>query len=71
MRAEIVTLTDLRIGRIQDKTRWTKALGEAATVVYGDCNHGSAPSKHRRAGDRVTRAAFKSTCEIHRLVRPT
>ena len=37
MRAEIVTLTDLRVGRIQDKTRWTKALGEAVMVVYGDC----------------------------------
>ena len=24
--------------RIQDKTRWTKALGEAVAVVYGDCN---------------------------------
>jgi len=55
MRAEIVTLTDLRVGRIQDKTRWTKALGEAATVVYGDWNEGSEPSKHGRAGDRVTR----------------
>ena len=22
---------------IGDKTRWTKALGKAATVVYGDC----------------------------------
>ena len=22
---------------IQDKTRWTKALGEAVTFVYGDC----------------------------------
>jgi hypothetical protein len=55
MRAEIVTLTDLRVGRIQDKTRWTKALGKAATVVYGDWNEGSEPSKHGRAGDRVTR----------------
>ena len=55
----------MRVGRIQDKTRWTKALGEAVTVVYGDCNAGSAPSKHRRAGDRVTSgAAFELTCEI-------
>jgi hypothetical protein len=29
-------------------------------VVYGDCNHGSAPSKHRRAGDRVTSGAHSS-----------
>ena len=28
----------LRVGRVQDKTRWTNALGEAATVVYGGCN---------------------------------
>jgi hypothetical protein len=27
-------------GRIQDKTRWTKALGEAVMVVYGDCKGG-------------------------------
>ena len=27
----------MRVGRIQDKTRWTKALGEAVTFVYGDC----------------------------------
>ena len=46
MRAEIVTLTDLRVGRIQDKTRWTKALGEAATVVYGDCNEEIDLSQH-------------------------
>jgi hypothetical protein len=26
------------VERIQDKTGWTKALGEAVTVVYGDCN---------------------------------
>ena len=46
MRAEIVTLTDLRVGRIQDKTRWTKALGEAATFVYGDCNEEIDLSQH-------------------------
>ena len=60
MRAEIVTLTDLRVGRIQDKTRWTKALGEAVRVAYGDCNHGSTPSKNRRIGDRVTSGAHSS-----------
>ena len=38
MRAESVGREQLRVGRIQDKARWTKALGEAATVVYGDCN---------------------------------
>ena len=49
MRAEIVTLTDLRVGRIQDKTRWTKALGEAATIVYGDCKEDICQSRHRTA----------------------
>jgi hypothetical protein len=36
----------MRVGRIQDKTRWTKALGEAVTVVYGDCNEDIDLSKH-------------------------
>jgi hypothetical protein len=49
MRAEIVTLTDLRVGRIQDKTRWTKALDEAATIVYGECKKDSCQSRHRTA----------------------
>jgi len=35
MRAEIDWATAVGIGRIQDKTRWTKALGEAVTFVYG------------------------------------
>ena len=30
-------MTAVGVERIQDKTRWTKALGEAATFVYGDC----------------------------------
>jgi hypothetical protein len=29
--------TAVGVERIQDKTRWTKALGKAVTVVYGDC----------------------------------
>jgi hypothetical protein len=37
MRAESDWVTAIGIGRIQDKTRWTKALGEAVTFVYGDC----------------------------------
>jgi hypothetical protein len=37
MRAQSDRATVVGLGRIQDKTRWTKALGEAATVVYGDC----------------------------------
>jgi hypothetical protein len=29
-------------------------VGEAVTVVYGNCNEGSDPSKHRSTGDRET-----------------
>jgi len=37
MRAERDVPTAVGIGRIQDKTRWTKGMGEAVTFVYGDC----------------------------------
>jgi hypothetical protein len=30
-------VTPVGVERIQDNTRWTKALGEAVTYVYGDC----------------------------------
>jgi hypothetical protein len=60
MRAQDDRARVVGLGRIQDKTRWTKALDEAVTVVYGDCNHGRAPSKHRRAGDRVTSGPHSS-----------
>jgi hypothetical protein len=30
-------MTPVGVERIQDKTRWTKAVGEAVTFVYGDC----------------------------------
>jgi len=36
MRVESDWVTAVGIGGIQDKTRWTKALGEAVTFVYGD-----------------------------------
>lgn len=42
-----------RIGRIQDKTPWTKALGGAAMVVYGDSNRGREANRLRCAGDRM------------------
>jgi hypothetical protein len=29
-------VTPVGVERVQDKTRWTKALGEAVMVVYGD-----------------------------------
>ena len=49
MRAESDWVTAVGVGRIQDKTRWTKAVGEAVTVVYGDCNEDIELSKHGRA----------------------
>ena len=39
MRAQTVTVTAVRFGRILDKTRWTEPQGGA--VVYGDCNENS------------------------------
>jgi hypothetical protein len=60
MRAENDWAMAVAVGRIQDKTRWTKAVGEAATVVYGDWNEGSEPSKHRSTGDRVTSGQHSS-----------
>ncbi len=54
MRAETDWVTGVGIGRIQDKPRWTKALGEAATVVYGDCNEDIGSSQRRRTDDRET-----------------
>jgi hypothetical protein len=41
--------TAVGVGRIQDKTRWTKAVGEAVTFVYGDCNEDIELSKHSSA----------------------
>ena len=46
MQAESDWATAVGVGRIQDKTRWTKALGEAVTVDYGDCNEDIELSKH-------------------------
>jgi hypothetical protein len=60
MRAQSDRATVVGLGRIQDKTRWTKALGEAATVVYGDWNEGSEPNKYCRGGDRVTSGLHSS-----------
>jgi hypothetical protein len=33
------------VERIQDQTRWTKALGEAVTFVYGDCTGRDSPKQ--------------------------
>ena len=46
MRSESDWVTAVTVGRIQDKTRWTKALGEAVTVVYGDCKEEIGQSRH-------------------------
>ena len=50
MRAENDWATAVGVGRIQDKTRWTKALDEAVTVLYGDCNEDIDLSKHSSTG---------------------
>jgi hypothetical protein len=60
MRGQDVTTIAMRVGRIQDKSRWTKALGEAATVGYGDWKHGREANPHRRAGDRMMNGAHSS-----------
>jgi hypothetical protein len=46
MRAQSDRATVVGLGRIQDKTRWTKALGEAVTVVYGDCKEELGQGRH-------------------------
>jgi hypothetical protein len=60
MRAESDWARAVGIGRIQDKTRWTKALSEATTVVYGDCNEDVDLSKHRGAGGHETTKRYLS-----------
>ncbi len=45
---------------IGDKTRWTKALGQAATVVYGDCNANRWVQRIQTdMGDAVIREALR------------
>jgi hypothetical protein len=60
MRAESDWARAVGVGRIQDKTRWTKALGEAVTVVYGDCIEDMDLSKHSGAGGHETRMRYLS-----------
>jgi hypothetical protein len=52
MRGESDWVTAVGIGRIQDKTRWTKALGEAVTFVYGDCTGEIGRSRRNRTVGR-------------------
>jgi len=56
MRAESDWVTADAVGRIQDKTRWTKALGEAVTVVYGDCTGELGRSRRNGTVGRETTA---------------
>jgi len=60
MRARRDQAIAVRVGRIQDKSRWTKALGGAARVGYGDWNDGSEPNQHCRGGDRMMNGAHPS-----------
>jgi hypothetical protein len=46
MRAESGWVRAVAVRGIQDKTRWTKALGEAVTVVYGDCKEELGQGRH-------------------------
>ena len=65
MRAENDWVRAVGLGRIQDKTRWTKALGEAVTVAYGDWNEGRRRANIAALVIVYERAAFKLTCELN------
>ena len=55
MRAESDWVIAVGSGCIQDKTRWTKAFGEAVTFVYGDCTGGLAKAgRNSRVGHEDT-----------------
>src|SRR5262245_4368611 len=60
MRAEAIRVAPVGVERIQDKTRWTKALGEAVTFVYGDCtgelrrSRCSSTADHENTGQLLT-----------------
>ena len=58
MRAEGDWLTAVAVGRIQDKTRWTKALGEAVMFVYGDWKEEVGRSRRNSTVVRESRAVF-------------
>jgi hypothetical protein len=63
MRAESDWVTAIGVGRIQDKTRWTKALGEAVTFVYGDCTGEIGQSRRNGTvgGEKTTQCAQSLT----------
>ena len=70
MRAQNDPARAVRVGRIQDKTRWTKAVGEAATVVYGDCTGEIGQSRRNgTVGHEKYRAVFNATLGCDRAVK--
>ena len=70
MRAESDWVTAVGIGRIQDKTRWTKALGEAVTFVYGDCTGAIGQSRRNSSGwSWKYRADFDATIGCDRVAK--
>jgi hypothetical protein len=70
MRAESDWETAVGVGRIQDKTRWTKAVGEAATVVYGDCKEDIELSRRGSAvGFDKARQSLRATIGRNRVAK--
>ena len=69
MRAESDWATAVGVGRIQDKTGWTKAVGEGMTVVYGDSNEESELSKHSSAVGFDKAAVFEATIVRDRVAK--
>ena len=58
------------VERIEDKTRWTKALGEAAMIVYGDCTEDIELCKHSSAVDHEdTGQHLSASTGCNRLVK--
>jgi hypothetical protein len=56
------SVTAVGAERIQDKTRWTKALGEAVTGVYGDCKEEIGQSRfNSTVGDENTGPSLTQT----------
>jgi hypothetical protein len=66
MRAESDWVIAVGSGRIQDKTRWTKAFGEAVRFVYGDCrgeirrSRCSSTADHENTGQLLTQRLVAS-----------
>jgi hypothetical protein len=62
------SVTAVGAERIQDKTRWTKALGEAVTCVYGDCKEEIGQSRcNSTVGDENTGPSLTQTSGWERV----